>query len=269
MLKGAQVMPMERRRQLAILVASVLAIGLLVFASVHVARWYRGGEASVQQGIRRIPLREAPMEIQEAAGRLASSRVAYAIARGATTYLIISTGIMGERIELGTSPLPTQQGAPFELNVRSSPGGERLIIAAVGSQSVNPNAIRYLLDGMPGRIPALINPDGLVPVTLPDEGGLVVTGPDPHAYILGNVIHISGFARLPSGRFQVQVLAAGKGRILGELKDAIASTGAPNWGSFRVSVPIEVPEGVTAGTVVVHDPVTGARVPIEVQFGRR
>ncbi len=264
-------MSVESRKRMGLLLAALLAIGLLAFAAVHLVRWQREGRP-VSQGdvaIRKITMAEAPTTVQEAASKLQTSRVAYAMPSGRYTYVIISTGPNGERLELAGAKRDPVLASMINVNTKSSSRGDRLIIAALDAQVADVRNIRVLVDGYPGMVPLLVNADSLPLTVLPDTGALAVVAPEYNVRVVGSSVEVSGFARFFGGRFNIQVFAAGKGRVLGEALEVRASAGAPDWGSFRVSVPVSVPQGVTEGVVLIYDNETGAKVSIPIRFGSK
>lgn len=261
----------EAKRRLGLVLAAVLAVGLLAFAAFHLIRWQRDG-SPLSQGdvsIRKITLAEAPSMVQEAAAKLQASRIAYAMPAGRSTYVIISTGPNGERLELAGARRDQVLSNMINVNLKSSSRGDRLILALVDATVADQRGIRVLVDGFPGMVPSLVNTDSLPLTVLPETGALAVVSPEYNVRVAGSSVEVSGFARFLSGRFNIQVFAAGKGRVLGEALEVRASAGAPDWGSFRVSVPINLPAGVSDGVVLIYDNDTGAKVAIPVRFGSK
>lgn len=254
----------DRRRQLSILLATLLALGLIAFAVINVLHWYRGG-AKAGDEIQRIQLHEAPMLVQEAAARLSNSRVGYAIPFGKATYVVISTGMGGERIDLAGVTVGQQY---VDINLRSSSSGDRLIIAKLNRLVADTRMLQFNLDGHFALIPALVNLDNLPLVALPDKQSFVVTAPLAESRIMGSMVQVSGYARTFEGHFSITAFSANKGRVLGEAH-VRAAAGAPNWGSFKVNLPLSLPEGITEGVLLVYDQETGAKVAIPIKFGAK
>lgn len=259
-------MTAERKRQLALFLATITVLGLLAYAGLQINRWRSAG-GSIGGGLAtgQISLRDAPEEVQAAAARLAPSRVGYAIPMGTTTYLIISTGSSGEMVSLvGAERI---RGVPPKavVNLRSNPGGQRMIIARVHGMPALPADITFAVDGRPGAIPALVNRDGLPLVTLPEAGHLAVITPESNARLVGSTLEVTGYARLHSGRLSVQVFTAGKGRVLAESL-TVAAAAYPDWGSFRTRISVDVPPGSSDGVLLVYDPDSGAKAVIPIRF---
>lgn len=258
---------MDRRQHLGILLVVLLTLGLVAFAVLNVLRWHGGGTKQGDLALRRIALQDAPFAVQDVASKLAQSRAAMAIPQGSKTYVVIATGEMGERIDLARAERETS-ATGIAVHVRTSATGERLVVGVMNHTVTDVRTVRFLLDGLGYRIPAVINADDLPLVALPEKEALVLVYPLEGSRISG-MLQVSGFARVPGGRLSVQVFSAGKGRILGEVSDVYAAAGEPDWGSFRVNVPMEVPAQTTDGVVVVYDRATGAKLVVPVQFGSK
>lgn len=260
----------DAKRKLGLALAATLALGLIIFAAVNLLR--PGADqprTSDSVAIRKITLAETPSMVQEAVDKLQASKIAYAIPQGRSTYLVISTGASGERLELAGARRDQVLTATININLKSSSRGDRLIIAKLEDTVVDVRNIRVLVDGFPGMIPALINLDSLPLTTLPDVGELAVVSPEYNVRVMGNAVQVTGYARIFNGRFNIQVFSAGKGRILGEALEVRAAAGAPDWGSFRVNVPVNLSVGVREGVVLIYDPDSGAKVAIPVYFGSK
>lgn len=259
-------MTAERKRQLALFLATIAILGLLGYASFQIAAWRSaGGSIGGGLAVKQISLRDAPEEIQAAAAHLAPSRVGYAISTKGATYLVISTGSSGELVSLAGAE--RIQGVPtrVQVNLRASPGGHKLIIARIHGLGFTPAQVGFAIDGREGAIPALVNHDGLPVVTLPNSEHLAVLAPEINARVVGGSIEVQGYARLHSGRLSVQVFSAGKGRVLGE---SVTTTAAdyPDWGSFRTRVQVEVDPSHREGVLLIYDPDSGAKAVIPIRF---
>jgi len=256
------------RREAGVLLLAALMLGVAAVAATQFrhSRPQSGFEVG-KVAVRRMAISEAPWAVQEAAGRLGTSRVAYAMSVGPVTYLVISTAETGERVEVVGAERDQEFKSRINVNLRRSPNGERLLVVLMQAAITDQQSVRFVLDGGSGRIPALLNPDGLPLVRLPDAGGLVLVSPESGARISGTGLQVSGFSRLVDGEFNVQVFAGGKGRLLGQAMGLRAAGGAPDWGSLRVNVPISIPPGVTDGVVLVYDLRSGAKSAVAVRFG--
>jgi len=258
----------DRRRQLGLLLVGLLALGLVAFAVFSILRWMGGG--GVKPGgiaFKRIALSAAPQAVRDAAQQLATSRVGYAMPMGGVTYAIISTGAMGERVEVAGA---RQNGSLIELDVRSGgEKGDRLVIIEMKAAVADTRMVQFDLDGYPAMIPALVNRDNLSLMALPDKEYLITVKPRQGDRVGTTAVDVSGYARIFEGQFSITVYTAGKGRVLGETQHVMAAIGAPNWGSFRAIVPVAVPPGITDGIVLLHDAETGVKLAIPVKFGSK
>jgi hypothetical protein len=217
-------------------------------------------------GIARVTLAQAPLRVREAAQQLATSRVGYVIPDGDVSYLIISTGMGGERIDVAGA---RRAGTIIDIDVRTNATkGEALIIAKLNAAVTDTRLVQFHLDGYAAGIPALVNADNLPLVTLPDKEALVMVMPAGGDRIAGGTVQVSGYARIFEANVSVAVYSAGKGRILGQ-QNVTAAIGAPNWGSFKINVPYEQVAGLTDGVVLVYDNDSGAKLAIPIRFGSK
>lgn len=258
--------PDERRKHLALMVGAVAALSLLAVAMIYLLRWYGGGTKSDEITLRKIPLYQAPMLVQEAAAKLARSRVGYVMQVGEVQYLVISSGEMGERLELKGAQ--KMQGKPV-VGVQLSTGaaGERLLVAEIRPGVADPRLLRFDLDGRVGAIAALINLHGLPLVSLPDKEQIALVGPQPNVRVMGSMVQVSGFARVPDGRLQMQVLSAGKGQVLGEGKDVLTAAPGPDWGSFRVNIPLHLLSQEGEAVLMVYHLDSEAKIAVPIRYG--
>lgn len=264
-------MTVDRKKHLAMLLAALVATGMLIFAGVHLARWVKtGGDLKGGLSARRIPLRDAPAMVQSAAAHLMGSRVAHVIPMGEVTYLVVSAGTSGERLSLVGARRESAAGAEaLRVDLKSDPAGDRVLIAVLNAGVVSARSVGVTIDGRMGLVPRLINDDALPLSALPEFESLVVLFPQEGVRLAGSAVEVTGFARLPGGRLSIQLFTAGKGRSLGEEATVVASAGSPDWGSFRALIPANVPDGVTEGVVLVYDKESGAKVAIPVRFGSK
>lgn len=255
----------DQKRHFGVLLLVLLGLGLAAFAVVNL---FKPGGPTKPGGITvtRIPLAQAPLQVREAAEKLAVSRVGYVIPQGETAYLIISTGNGGERVDVAGA---RRSGTIIDIDVRSSSSGDRLIVAVLKAPVTDTRLVQFHLDGYAAAIPALVNADNLPLRELPDKGSLVLISPVAQERVAGGTVQVSGFARIFEGQISIAVYSAGKGRILGESRNVSAAIGAPNWGSFKVNIPFEEVRGLTEGVVLVYDEDSGAKVAIPVKFGAR
>jgi hypothetical protein len=255
----------DTRRHFGILLLVLVGLGLAAFAAINFLHLRPGtGKPPGLGGItvKKITLNAAPPQVRDAALKLATSRVAYTIPQGNVTYMIISTGTMGEPIDLAGA---SRSGSLINVDVRTAGSGDRLIIAAMTAAVTDTRTVQYHLD-QAANIPALINTDNLPLVALPDKGVLVIVSPTAGDKVGSGTVQITGYARVFEGQFTAAITAAGKGRVLGELRKGIAATAAPNWGSFKINVPYTAVSGITDGVVVVYDEESSGKATVQVRF---
>jgi hypothetical protein len=251
------------RRLLGIILVALLGLGLVSFAVVHVIKWRTTKVPPKPSSmIKVIKPSEAPLSVQEAAAKLAGSRVAYAIPMGRVTYLIISTGDMGELLEVAGAQV---MGSSVNIKVGNSSTGNRLLVARLDMTVNDTRMLALQMNGQEAGIPWLVNVDQLPLVNLPDKATMVLTSPVEGSRLTGTTIEVTGYARILPGQFSVKVFSNGKGRVLGDAKVTTAA-GAPNWGSFKVSVSVAIPQTVTDGVVVLYDEARGTNLVVPVKF---
>jgi hypothetical protein len=258
----------DRTKQLGLMLAVIVGLGLMAFAAINLFRSHPGGggTAGGNVAVKRVALSEAPQSVREAAAQLAASKVGYVMPQGPMAYLIISAGPNGGGIDLAGAK---RAGSIIDIDVRSKAGGDRVVIGLLQAPVADTRMVQFHLDGEAAGIPALINTDNLPLVSLPDKGGIVMVAPVTGERLAGTMVQVTGYARLYEGRFHATVYSAGKGRVLGESKSVVAATGSPNWGSFKVNIPVDVPQGMTDGVVLVYDEQTNTKVAVPVKFGSK
>lgn len=257
----------EQRRQLGLLLLVLLLSALAAFAVVSALRWEMGRMGG-SVAFRTVGLDSAPVAVQEAARQLKHTRVAYAIGVGSATYLVVSAGDAGNGLAL-KSVRTGRQAGQLDVELVSQSKGERLILATVPTRPENMADVHFRLGGREGQLPVLLNPDGVTPGALPEEGGLLVQSPRPEAPVAGRELEVAGFARTGSGQISIQVFGEGVQVPLGETLRLKTATTGPNWGSFRVKIPLDLPPTVSRGTVLVYDPDSGIKALIPVRFGQK
>jgi hypothetical protein len=256
----------NRTKHLGVILLILLGLGLAAFAAVNILHWRGGGAKTGGMGIARITLAQAPLRVREAAQQLAASRVGYVVPDGNVSYLIISTGIGGERVDVAGAK---RSGSIIDIDVRSNATkGESLIIAKLNAPVTDARLVQFHLDGYAAGLPALVNADNLPLVTLPNKEALVLVSPTAGDRIAGGMVQVSGYARIFEANVSVAVYSAGKGRILGQ-QNVTAAIGAPNWGSFKINVPYEQVAGLAEGVVLVYDNDSGAKLAVPIRFGAK
>lgn len=257
----------DRKKQVGVLLIVLLALGLVTYAVLHVLRWQQGpGKTEDGLTLTKVSLSQAPPAVQDAALQLRESRIGYVIPQGNMAYVIVSTGVGGEPVELAGAK---KAGAMIDVDVRSSGNGASLAVGLIKAPILDTRYVQFYLDGYPAAIPSLVNGHALPLTALPQKDAFAVISPREGERVTGSHVEVSGYARIFEGQFSITVFSAGKGRVLGELKNVAAATGAPNWGSFRTMVPIQVPAGVTDGVVLIFDEQTGAKALVPVVFGSK
>lgn len=255
----------QRTRVATLVLAAAMILGLFVVAAQDAGRWFAGRRGGLD--LRRIALTEAPTAVKEAAGVLRSSRVAYVMPQGNTTYILVSTGEFGAPVEQVEAVRQSDRSPAIQISLRSSPAGNRLLVLAITAAVEDPRMVRVALDGHPMSM--LTNPDHVPLTALPDHGSLVLVAPENHVRVAGAAVEISGFAKVYDGRVSVQVFADGNGRVLGEAQEIPVAAASPDWGSFRTHVAFSVPPDVTQGYVLVYDRKGGTKVAVTVRFGSK
>ncbi|MDF2629880.1 MAG: Immunoglobulin-like domain of bacterial spore germination [Symbiobacteriaceae bacterium] len=254
----------NRTKHLGVILLVLLGLGLAAFAAFNL--YWGGGGVKTGMGIARINITQAPLRVREAAQQLAASRVGYVIPDGEVSYLIISTGLGGERVDVEGAK---RSGTIIDIDVRTSPTkGESLIIAKLNAAVTDARLVQFHLDGYAAGIPALVNADNLPLVTLPDKESLVLVTPKAGDRVAGGMVQVSGYAKIFEANVSVAVYSAGKGRVLGQ-SNVTAAIGAPNWGSFRINVPYEQVAGLAEGVILVYDDDSGAKLAVPVRFGEK
>ncbi len=213
-----------------------------------------------------VSLADVPQDVREAAEKLRSSRIGYAIHKPGRTYLIISTGRDDLKISLDKAVGQPAGKTPGFVDVfmQRDPKGESLVIAT----TTLPDTTHYqfALDGRLAAIPTLYNPHNLPLVHLDEQTGMVVLSPEAGQLVDGGMLKVWGYARPFEAQFDVRVVSA-KGRTLG-WTHVLAAGGAPHWGSFVSMVPLATENLPETGFVIFEEEMSGIRVKIPVRFRR-
>lgn len=214
----------------------------------------------------RISLDSAPDEVREAAKRLASSRVGYAIVRPEKTYLIISTGSDHLKLTLDRAEgQPEGEAATFvDLHLKADPAGDRLLIATTDLKA----GVEYQfnVDGEYAAIPTLHNRHNLPLTHLDADIGFTLLTPQGGDRVMGSNLRLEGFARVFEAQFTASLITV-KGREL-VMTPVMAAAGAPNWGSFVVDINLNGLELPESCFLVLAEEMTGAELVIPVGFQR-
>lgn len=210
-----------------------------------------------------IDLKKAPIDVQEAAAQLQSSNVGYAMVKPDKTYLIISTGEAGpaitvERADAQVTGDPTDF---VDLFLKGHASGDRLL---VGTTPLTHAAVhQFTLDGVPAAIPTLFNYHKLPLVHLDESTGFSVLSPTPAMLVVGNSLHVEGYARAFEAQFLVTVMTE-DGRELGRVP-VMAAAGGPNWGSFTADLHLETSDLPDKG-YVLFEGIGKERLQVPVRF---
>lgn len=245
-----------------VICAVALVVAALAVAAGDSKGPDKGPEKGQANGPRQIPLSGAPAIVRDAATTLSGSRIAHAITLDGATYVVISTGSEGERLQV--EGIRVEQGAAT-VSLRRSPAGNSLYIGQIKPDLARDVALRVQIDGGE-TFPTLSNPDGLPVPALPPNTAFVVLSPKEGTQVGQPVVEVVGYARVGAAKVQASVYSPGKGRVLGHA-EAVPAAQAPNWGSFRLTIPVELPAGVKEGVVLVYEQESGAKVAIPVKFG--
>lgn len=225
-----------------------------------------GGQSAVQLSV--MDLNALPADVRDAADKLRSSKLGYAMTRGNKTYVIISTGEDSLTVRYDRAVLVATKGVPTRVDVhltRDVSGSRLLVLQATFKGSTTEVAdYQFDVDTEAAAIPALHNPHNLPLVALPADSRFVVLEP-----VRGQVtdqfpLRFAGYARVFEGQFTVTLLSD-TGKELGKAY-VKAAAGAPNWGSFVGDLRPSVTELPDTGTIVFQGDEPAARLVIPVRF---
>lgn len=209
-----------------------------------------------------------PADVRDAADKLRSSKVGYALTRGNKTYVIISTGSDSMTIRYDKATKVANQGAPawVDVHLARDVSGSRLLVlqATIKDPKTDVMDYQFDVDSEAAAIPTLHNPHNLPLVALPTDSRFVVLDP-----VRGQVadqfpLRISGYARVFEGNFTVTILSE-TGKELGKAYVRAAGA-APGWGSFVGDLRPSVTQLPATGTIVFQGDEPAARLVIPVRF---
>jgi hypothetical protein len=256
-------------RRIMLLVGAALGLAVAMAGALYFAGARDPGPVtkppvgSNELPIRTVALASAPADVQAAARALERSRVAYAVKSGSQTYLIISTGQSGERMEAVRAEAQDSYGSAKFVDVTLQPNatrGERLLILAF---SFSTDAeFQVNLGSKVAAIPTLYNQHGLALIDLPDHGAFALVFPEANATVTSDVLFLEGYARVFEGQFSAKLLSP-KGRVIAE--GAVhAAVGGPHWGSF--STALKLTERPAEATLILFDEDAGARLEVPLRL---
>lgn len=210
---------------------------------------------------------KAPFAVRDAAARLRTSRVGYPILTDEGTFLVISMGENGPRAVLTGVEAEPADSTPARVHLALTSGaqGERLLI--LHGPLTTHAAYRFDLDTLEAGLPTLHNPHKLELTHLDEVAGFALLTPAEGAVQAGREMLLEGYARVFGGRFSVMIVGEdGKMLAMGSGK---AAAGYPHWGSFSMQVTLEADSLPESATVILTDPMTGARLSLPLHFKLR
>jgi len=207
-----------------------------------------------------------PADVQDAAARLATSRVGYAMVKPDATYLIISTGNPADKISFERAEGQPDMVHPtfVDMHFKQNPAGLSLQIGTTPLTSAN-TEYQFNVDGVYASIPTLHNPHHLPLIPLDAKRRFSMVTPAEGQFV-GSTgsLHIEGYAQVFEASFMVTITTA-KGRVIGQ-KGVQSAAGAPSWGSFVADIPYDASNLTNTGFVVLDEGMTGAKISIPVVF---
>ncbi|HWI61794.1 MAG TPA: Gmad2 immunoglobulin-like domain-containing protein [Symbiobacteriaceae bacterium] len=255
-------------KQKRTLIAGGLA--LLLVAGIFTAQYLRPGktgpEVKTTSFFNQVDAASVPADVADAAAKLATSRVGYAIVKPDKTYLIVSTGNPADKVAFDKA-----EGQPdivnptfVDMHFKASPSGYAL---QIGSTPLTSPSVEYQfnVDGTFAAIPTLHNRHNLPLIPLDAKKRFSMVTPLEGTLIgsSGN-LHIEGYAQVFEASFLVTITTA-KGRVIGQ-KGVHSAAGAPSWGSFVADIPFDTSALTETGFVILDEGMTGAKITIPVRF---
>jgi len=251
----------KRNRLIAIVVAAVAAASLLI---AYMAGNFLTQSTPTSAFISVMDLSAAPFDVQEAAAKLRSSRVGYAMVKADKTYLIISTGNDAQKVKVDRAEgQPDLVNPSFvDVHLNSDAAGGRLLIAT--TKLTTPTEYQFDVDGSFAAIPTLHNRHNLPLIPLNAVNRFSLVTPLADQMVQGGTLHMEGYAQVFEAAFTVTVTTA-KGRVIG-YAPVQSAAGAPSWGSFVADVPYDASSATETGFVILEEGMTGAKLVIPVRF---
>jgi len=258
----------DKQNQKRALIAGVLTV--LVLTSILAIGKMRP-DAAHQQGtpaafFSQVTAASVPADVADAASKLATSRVGYAIVKPDKTYLIISTGNPAEKIAFDRAEgQPDLVNPTFvDMHFTTSSGGSSLIIGTTPLKSAD-TEYQFNLDGNFAAIPTLHNRHNLPLIPLDAKARFSMITPLEGTLIgSSGMLHMEGYAQVFEASFTVTITTA-KGRVIGH-KGVQSAAGAPSWGSFVADIPFDTSALTETGFVILEEGMTGAKISIPIRF---
>lgn len=206
-----------------------------------------------------------PADVQDAANKLSTSRVGYAIVKPDKTYLVISTGNPSDKITYDrVEGQPDMTNPTFvDLHFNSNPTGHSLQIGT--TPLTKETEYQFDVDGNFAAIPTLHNRHKLPLIPLDAKRRFSMLSP-VEGQLVGSsgTLHLEGYAQVFEASFLVTITTA-KGRVIGQ-QGVQSAAGAPSWGSFVADIPYDTSALTETGFVILDEGMTGARITIPVRF---
>jgi hypothetical protein len=248
-------------------------LGVLLLAGVLIAMWAMPNGAPVkpvdvkpQAFYTVIDANTAPADVQDAAAKLATSRVGYPIVKADKTYLVISTGNLTDQIAYDRAEgQPDLISATFlDLHFKADAAGQSLQIGTVPLTGTD-TEYQFNVGESYASIPTLHNRHNLPLIPLDAARRFSMVSPAEGAMVgsSGN-LHLEGYAQVFEASFMVTITTA-KGRVIGQ-QAVMSAAGAPSWGSFVADIPYDTSGLTETGFVILDEGMTGAKITIPVRF---
>jgi hypothetical protein len=208
----------------------------------------------------------APLDVQDAAAKLATSRVGYAMVKADKTYLIISTGsLMDEVVYDRAEGQPDLVTAAFlDLHFKADAAGQSLQIGTVPLTSAD-TEYQFNVGETYASIPTLHNRHNLPLIPLDAVKRFSMVSPGEGAMVgSSGSLRIEGYAQVFEASFMVTITTS-KGRVIGQ-QAVQSAAGAPSWGSFVADIPYDTSALTETGFVILDEGMTGAKITIPVRF---
>lgn len=208
----------------------------------------------------------APADVQQAAAKLATSRVGYPMVKGDKTYLVISTGNPAEKLAYErVAAQPDTANASFvDMHFQNSPAGYSLQIGTVPLSGANVE-YQFNVGETYAAIPTLHNRHNLPLIALDAQRRFSMVSP-AEGQLIGSsgTFRLEGYAQVFEASFLVTVTTA-KGRVIGQ-QGVQSAAGAPSWGSFAADITYDNSALTETGFVILDEGMTGAKITIPVRF---
>jgi hypothetical protein len=258
----------DKQKRILLMAGSALLALLTIIALVVTGRMSKqtvpGPTGDKQAFIEMANLAGAPADVQDAAARLKSSRVGYAIVHPEKTYLIISTGSAAAKVAYDKVQAQPDQTKPDLVDVflRSDPTGSSLLLATAALTSKT--EYQFDLDGRFAAIPTLHNAHNLPLIPLDAATRFSLVTPQADFVAENGALHVEGYAQVFEASFMARIATA-KGRVIGSAPVKSAA-GAPSWGSFVVDIPYDSQSVTETGFLILEEEMSGAKLVLPIRF---